>query len=250
MKLEARALGVTYPGGVTALDGVDLRVAPGEFVAVVGPSGCGKSTLLALLAGLVVPSRGDILLDGAPPASLLGRAAYMPQRDCLMPWRTVLDNCTVGLELRGVRRRDARDAARAELERFGLRGFEDRRPAELSGGMRQRAALLRTFLAGRDLMLLDEPFAALDALTRADLHDWLLGIAAMSETTIVLVTHDVAEAAYLADRVYVLTGRPGRVALEVDVPLPRPRHRELQATPAFAELRGTLLGPLVGMEDG
>jgi ABC-type nitrate/sulfonate/bicarbonate transport system ATPase subunit len=250
MKLEARALGVTHPGGVTALDGVDLRVEAGEFVAVVGPSGCGKSTLLALLAGLIAPTRGEILLDGARPPSLLGRAAYMPQRDCLMPWRTVLDNCAVGLELRGARRREARAAARAELERFGLLGFEDRRPGDLSGGMRQRAALLRTLLAGRDVMLLDEPFAALDALTRAGLQDWLLGIAAATDTTIVLVTHDVTEAAYLADRVYVLTGRPGRVALEVDVPLPRPRHRELQASPGFAELRETLLGPLVGAGDG
>lgn len=245
MKLEVQALGMRFPGGVTALDGVDLRVAEGEFVAIVGPSGCGKSTLLMLLAGLLAPSRGEILLDGERPPSLLGRAAYMPQRDCLMPWRTVLDNCTVGLELRGLRRREARDRARVELDRFGLLGFEDRRPADLSGGMRQRAALLRTFLAGRDVMLLDEPFAALDALTRRDLQDWLLGIAAAAGTTIVLVTHDVAEAAYLADRVYVLSGRPGRVALEVAVPLPRPRRRELQATPAFAELQQRLLGPLV-----
>ncbi len=241
MTLEARGLGMTFAGGVTALDGLDLRVEPGEFVAVVGPSGCGKSTLLAMFAGLLTPTSGEILVDGAPATSLLGRAAYMPQRDCLMPWRTVLDNCAVGLELAGASRRQARERARAEVGRFGLEGFEDRRPAELSGGMRQRAALLRTFLAGRDLLLLDEPFAALDALTRRDLQDWLRDVAEADRRTIVLVTHDVTEAAYLADRIYVLTERPGRVALEETVEPPRPRGPEVLASPEFAALQRRLL---------
>jgi ABC-type nitrate/sulfonate/bicarbonate transport system ATPase subunit len=245
MMLEVRDLGMVFPGGVTALDGVDLQVAAGEFVAVAGPSGCGKSTLLGLLAGLLEPSRGEILLEGRRPAALLGRAAYMPQNHCLMPWRTVLDNCTVGLELRGMPRSAARDRARAELERFGLTGFAHRRPADLSGGMRQRAALLRTFLAERDIMLLDEPFASLDALTRRGMQDWLLDVAAQARTTIVLVTHDVAEAAYLADRVYVLSARPGRVVLEEPVRLPRPRRPELLATPEFAALQQRLLAPLL-----
>lgn len=241
MTLEARGLGMTFAGGVTALDSLDLRVEPGEFVAVVGPSGCGKSTLLAMFAGLLTPTSGEILVDGAPATSLLGRAAYMPQRDCLMPWRTVLDNCAVGLELAGASRRQARERARAEVGRFGLEGFEDRRPAELSGGMRQRAALLRTFLAGRDVLLLDEPFAALDALTRRDLQDWLRDVAEADRRTIVLVTHDVTEAAYLADRIYVLTGRPGRVALEETVEPPRPRGPEVLASPEFAALQRRLL---------
>lgn len=244
MRLDVEGLGMTFPGGVTALQGVDLRAGSGEIVAVVGPSGCGKSTLLGVLAGLLEPTEGRVLVDGAPATPLLGVAAYMPQRDCLMPWRTVLDNCTVGLELRGVGRRAARSRVREELDRFGLRGFEGRRPTELSGGMRQRAALLRTVLAGRDLLLLDEPFAALDAITRRELQDWLLAIAADGRTTTVLVTHDVAEAAYLADRVVVLSPRPGRVLLEVDVPFARPRSGSLRADAAFAAMQERLLAPL------
>ena len=231
-------------GALTALDGVDLAVAAGEFVSIVGPSGCGKSTLLNILAGLVPPSSGRILLDGRAPEQLLGRLGYMQQRDHLMPWRNVLDNTTVGLELRGVPRREARDRARRELPRFGLEGFEHRWPATLSSGMRQRAALLRTFLAGREVMLLDEPFGALDALTRARMQEWLLEIWAADRKTIVFVTHDVEEAVFLSDRVYVISGRPGRVVLAVDVELPRPRARELIATPEFLALERRLLGRL------
>ena len=151
-------------GDVVALDGVDLEVGAGEFVSVVGPSGCGKSTLFNLLAGLSPPSSGRILIDGREPEQLLGLVGYMPQRDLLMPWRNVLDNCALGLQMSGVRRGEARRRTSEAMPRFGLAGFEHRWPASLSGGMRQRAALLRTFLAGRDVMLLDEPFGALDAL--------------------------------------------------------------------------------------
>src|ERR1700754_1147510 len=159
-KLVVEGVGKRYDedggSGVVALDGVDLTVAPGEVVSIVGPSGCGKSTLFKILAGLLRPPSGRILLDGERPGTLLGRVGYMPQRDLLMPWRSVLDNVTLGLEMAGVPRRQARERAGAELGRFGLKGFERRWPADLSGGMRQRAALLRTFLAGRELMLLDE----------------------------------------------------------------------------------------------
>lgn len=244
MRLRVDGLSMTFPGEVEALAGVDLVAGRGEVVAVVGPSGCGKSTLLGLLAGLLEPTAGSILIDDAAPPSLLGAAGYMPQRDCLMPWRRVIDNCTVGLELRGAGRREARARARQELERFGLAGFERHRPAELSGGMRRRAALLRTWLAGRDLLLLDEPLAALDAITRRELQDWLQEITADGRTTTVLVTHDVAEAAYLADRVVVLSGRPGRVIATVDVPFARPRESRLRATPAFTELCARLLAVL------
>ena len=161
-----------------------------------------------------------------------------------MQWRTTLDNATVGLELAGVPRAAARQVALAEVDRFGLAGFEHSRPSALSGGMRQRAALLRTFLAGREVLLLDEPFGALDALTREAMREWLLGVWEADRKTILLVTHDVEEAVFLSDRVYVMSGRPGRVRSVVDVSLPRPRTLELSATAAFAALRERLLAPL------
>jgi ABC-type nitrate/sulfonate/bicarbonate transport system ATPase subunit len=210
----------------------------------VGPSGCGKSTLLRILAGLVAPSGGVVFLDGGQPEVLLGRVGYMPQDDLLMAWRTTLDNVTVGLELAGVSRADARVQARAELARFGLEGFERHWPRALSGGMRQRAALLRTFLAGRNVLLLDEPLGALDALTREEMREWLLEVWEADRKTILLVTHDVEEAVFLSDRVYVMSGRPGRMRATVDVPLRRPRAQELTTTPEFIALEQAVRAPL------
>jgi ABC-type nitrate/sulfonate/bicarbonate transport system ATPase subunit len=245
VKLAASGLAKRFAGGVEALADVSIELADGEFVSIVGPSGCGKSTLLGLLAGLLEPTAGQILLDGAEPTGgLLGRVGYMPQRDLLMEWRTTLQNATLGLELAGVDRSAARERALAEVGRFGLAGFEDRRPSALSGGMRQRAALLRTFLAGRDVLLLDEPFGALDTLTREAMREWLLRVWEADRKTILFVTHDVEEAVFLADRVYVMSGRPGCMRAAVEVSLPRPRTLELTATPAFAALKDRLLAPL------
>lgn len=248
-KLNIEGLSKTYKGSgggenVTALRDVAIEIGAGEFVSIVGPSGCGKSTLFNIIAGLVRPSSGSVLLDGRQPDELLGSVGYMPQRDCLMPWRTVLDNTTLGLELSGVKKKEAQARARAEFERFGLAGFEEHWPAKLSGGMKQRAALLRTFLAGRDVMLLDEPFGALDALTRANMQQWLLDVWQENRKTILFVTHDVEEAIFLSDRVYVMSGRPGRVSLCVDVKLERPRKPEISMSPEFLVLKQKLLRPL------
>lgn len=228
----------------TALTGVDLRIEDGEFVSLIGPSGCGKSTLFNIIAGLTKPSTGTLMLSGDVQTSLLGKVGYMPQKDLLMPWRSVLDNVTLGLEMKGVGRRAARKQAMDEMGRFGLRGFEQRWPSKLSGGMRQRAALLRTFLAGRDLMLLDEPFGALDALTRQVMQTWLLDIWQADRKTILFITHDVEEAVFLSDRVYVMSGRPGTVDLNVKIDLPRPRTPEIVASPAFIAYKQQLLTPL------
>ncbi len=211
-----RAFPVRGGPPVTALDDVSLHAAPGEIVAVVGPSGCGKSTLLELVCRLQVPDAGTV---SAEPAAL------MPQRDCLLPWATALDNAALALRAQGMRRGAARERARPWLERLGLDGFAGARPAELSGGMRQRVAFLRTLLAGRPVLALDEPFAALDALTRQDAQAWLGRALAETPRTVVLVTHDVEEAVVLADRVVVLSPRPGRVVAEIEVGLPRPRRR-------------------------
>lgn len=248
-KLATEHLGKVFPGAgssgrVEALRGVDLHVAQGDFVSIVGPSGCGKSTLLQILAGLIVPSSGRLLLDGRPPATLLGAVGYMPQRDLLMPWRTVLDNTIMALIVGGVSRREARERAREALPRFGLAGFERHWPAQLSGGMRQRAALLRTFLGGREVILLDEPFGALDALTRQDMQGWLLEMWQREDKTILLVTHDAEEAIYLSDRVYVMSPRPGSMRGCVEIALPRPRRLAQTLTPEFLALKARILGPL------
>jgi ABC-type nitrate/sulfonate/bicarbonate transport system ATPase subunit len=247
MKLSCEGVGKTFrdrDDEVVALDGIDLEVSDGEFVSIVGPSGCGKSTLFNILAGLLEPSRGAIRVDGEEAIRLLGRFGYMPQKDLLMPWRSVLDNVTLGLEMQRVPRREARRRAIAEMTRFGLVGFEKRWPASLSGGMRQRAALLRTSLAGSQVMLLDEPFGALDALTRQAMQEWLLEIWEADGKTILFVTHDVEEAVYLSDRVYLMSGRPGRMRMCVEVRLPRPRTIETVSSPEFVALKQKLLVPL------
>jgi ABC-type nitrate/sulfonate/bicarbonate transport system ATPase subunit len=203
-------------GAVQALDGVSLRAAPREVVAVVGPSGCGKSTLLELVCGLAAPDAGTI---DAPPAAL------MPQRDGLLPWLSALDNAAVALRVAGVDKHAARAAAHEHFAAFGLEGFERARPRELSGGMRQRVAFLRTLLAGRPLLCLDEPFGALDALTRGQMQRWLADALQREPRTVLLVTHDVEEAVLLADRIVLLSPRPGRVVATLDVNLDRPRRR-------------------------
>ena len=221
---------------------MSLAVAPGEFVAVVGPSGCGKSTLFDVVAGLELPDAGRVLVDGTDATGRTDAFAYMPQQDLLFPWRTVLDNTTLGLEVAGVRRRAARERARPLFAEFGLDGFEGARPEELSGGMRQRAALLRTVVQDRPVLLLDEPFGALDALTRTEMQIWLSRMRARFDWTVVLVTHDVREAVLLADRVVVLAPRPTSVRRVVTVDLPRPRDLSVLTAPRFAAAEAELLG--------
>jgi ABC-type nitrate/sulfonate/bicarbonate transport system ATPase subunit len=217
---------------VTALDGLSLAARPGEFVAVVGPSGCGKTTLLELVCGLVAPDAGTV---AASPAVL------MAQRDLLLPWASAVDNAALALRVGRVGRDEAHRRAAALLRDFGLEGFERARPHELSGGMRQRVAFARTLLAGRPVLCLDEPFAALDALTRSEMQDWLAGALRADPRTVVMVTHDVEEAIVLADRVVVLSPRPGRVVATLDVAAPRPRQR---TDPQLVALRARALAQL------
>jgi ABC-type nitrate/sulfonate/bicarbonate transport system ATPase subunit len=229
-------------GGVTALAGVDLALRRDEVLVVVGPSGCGKSTLLELVAGLQDPDEGVVtVLGAAGAAERRASCAYMPQRDLLLPWRDALGNAALALECQGVRAGEARRRAAPLFERFGLADFERVRPAELSGGMRQRVAFLRTLLPGRPVLLLDEPFGALDSITRAAMQEWLAEALAQEPRTVLLVTHDVEEAIFLADRVAVLSPRPGRVVAQLDVDLPRPRST---TDPAFVELKRETLEAL------
>jgi ABC-type nitrate/sulfonate/bicarbonate transport system ATPase subunit len=227
-------------GEVVALADVDLVAEPGTFVSIIGPSGCGKSTLFNIVAGLMEPSAGEVRLGGQRVDRRAGEIAYMPQKDLLFPWRTIIDNAIVGLQVAGVSRREARRRAEPLIERFGLTGFARAYPPELSGGMRQRTAFLRTVIQGRPAMLLDEPFGALDSLTRADMQRWLLGVWEEFRTTVVFVTHDVAEAVFLSDRVYVMAPRPGRICAIVDVDLPRPRDLGIEETDAFTAIERLL----------
>jgi ABC-type nitrate/sulfonate/bicarbonate transport system ATPase subunit len=230
--VEIDGVDVSY-GDVEALRGASLRVAAGEIVAVVGPSGCGKTTLLELVCGLVAADRGAVRA---------GAAALMPQRDALLPWLSALDNAGLALRVAGTSRAQARAAAHEHFAAFGLEGFERARPAALSGGMRQRVAFLRTLLAGRPVLCLDEPFGALDALTRLQMQRWL-GVALEREPrTVLLVTHDVEEAVLLADRIALMSPRPGRVVELLDVPLPRPRARDDRAVVELRERALEVLG--------
>ncbi len=232
--------------GLDVLGGVDARLAPGELVALIGPSGCGKSTLLSVVAGLLSPDRGEVLIDGVAATARLGGLTLMPQGDALLPWRTVLDNVTLGAALDGRPHAEAREVAARTLSRYGLSGFEEHYPHALSGGMRQRAALARTVLGGREAWLLDEPLGALDALTRADLQGVLAAAWAEQRPTTLLVTHDIDEALLLADRVLVSAPRPARIVADVPVPLARPRAFADTATAPFTALRARLLDILRG----
>jgi ABC-type nitrate/sulfonate/bicarbonate transport system ATPase subunit len=235
-------------GRVEALRDVTMRVGAGEFVSVVGPSGSGKSTLLGILAGLDEPDVGSVTLTmgdaGQVVTPRLGAVGYMPQRDLLLPWLTAIENATTGLETAGAGRVEARARALPILSEFGLEGFAGSYPHQLSGGMRQRVSFLRSALLARGMMLLDEPFGALDALTRASLQEWLIETSERIRSTYVLVTHDIDEALRLSDRVYVLSPRPGSIVGTFEVDLPRPRSLATSADPKFAALRGDILSLL------
>jgi ABC-type nitrate/sulfonate/bicarbonate transport system ATPase subunit len=240
-KLALRGLGKRF-GTLEVLRDLSLEARAGEFVAILGPSGCGKSTAFSILTGGTPASVGEVLVDGVADGVTAGRFAYMPQADALLPWRRLLDNATLGLEVRGTPRREARERVRPLLPTFGLDGFERAYPFQLSGGMRQRAALLRTVVQECEVLLLDEPFGALDALTRAEMQRWLESVWEQFRWTVLLVTHDVREAVYLADRIYVLSPRPAEVVAEVAVTLPRPRSL---TDPALALVEAELLANLL-----
>jgi ABC-type nitrate/sulfonate/bicarbonate transport system ATPase subunit len=238
--LEVRGLVHEFPrpdlAPLRVLDGLDLAVRPGEFSAIIGPSGSGKSTLFNIVAGLDRPTAGTVRVDG--------RVAYMPQKDLLFPWRTIEDNAALGLEVQGTAKKAARAAVRPLFPEFGLDGFERSYPAQLSGGMRQRAALLRTVAMQRSVLLLDEPFGALDSLTRTQMQLWLAQMWQRHAWTVLLVTHDIREAVFLADSVHVFTSRPGRLAARLVVDLPRPRTAQTFLLPEFARLEQQVLTAL------
>jgi NitT/TauT family transport system ATP-binding protein len=236
-------LSVTFPnenGGLRAVQDLNFSVAPQEFLCVLGPSGSGKSTLLRVLAGTLQPTLGRLVFSPCGPESCAPRIGYVFQQANLMPWRTAIQNITLPLELQGVRPETALNRAAEMIELMGLQGFEDAWPRDLSGGMAQRVAIARALISDPDLLLLDEPFGALDALTRERMGTELLHIWQVRRKTVIMVTHSISEALLLSDRVLVFTQRPGRIALDLPVDLPRPRHEEMRYTPHFGELARVL----------
>jgi len=228
--VSIRGLRHSY-GQLRTIERLDLEAPAGGVLGLVGPSGCGKSTLLELICGLQEPTAGEIEVGGTQaPGDRLARCAFMPQRDMLLPWLSAIDNAAIALRNRRVNRREARREAAQLFERFGLAGFERSRPAQLSGGMRQRVAFLRTLVAGKPVLALDEPFASLDAITRAEMQGWLAAALHSDPRTVILVSHDVEEALYLADRVAVLSARPARVVEELSAPAPRAPDRDATVT--------------------
>lgn len=226
--LEVDRMTFGYPSGRTLLEEVSFRIRPGEFVSLLAPSGSGKSTIFRLIAGLLEPQSGSVTIRSARPGkggkeSRLGQVGYMPQKDCLMPWRPVLDNAVLGLELQGVPKRQAIERVREMMPSFGLAGTEKKYPHELSGGMRQRVSFLRSVVCGTEILLLDEPFSALDAMTRVDMQEWLLSVWEQYRSSILFITHDVDEALLLSDRVLVAAESPIRELHEIVIDMPRPR---------------------------
>jgi ABC-type nitrate/sulfonate/bicarbonate transport system ATPase subunit len=245
VRLDRVGMSFAMPGGTfQALADVDLSIGSGRFVSLVGPSGCGKSTIFNIVAGLIQPSAGRVLIDGQDATGTIGHVSYMLQKDLLLPWRTVLDNVILGMEIRGVSKREARNRAVQFLHCYGLGGFENSYPSALSGGMRQRAALLRTLMVDSDVILLDEPFGALDAQTRTLMQEWLLQIWADFGKTVIFITHDVEEAVYLSDEIHVMASRPGRIIDSLAVDLPRPRARSIVTTPMFVRIKELCLALL------
>ncbi|HUJ56595.1 MAG TPA: ABC transporter ATP-binding protein [Gaiellaceae bacterium] len=227
--------------GAPALEHLSLEIGQSEFVSIVGPSGSGKSTLFNIVSGLLSPTSGRVLLDGRDVTGETGHVGYMLQKDLLIPWRTVVGNIVLGAALtRGATSRDRAEAA-ALATRYGLGEFLDHYPHALSGGMRQRVALMRTLALHTDVLLLDEPFGALDSQTRLDMQLWLLSVYEDLNVTILFVTHDVDEAILLADRVAVMSERPGRIVADLRIPLPRPRDLDVLTSPGFTELKREVL---------
>lgn len=242
-KLEVRHVSKVFDG-TPVLEDISITLRAGELVCLLGVSGGGKTTLFNIISGLLEPDEGQVLLNGEDITGQPGKISYMLQKDLLLPHRTIVDNVALPLLLRGENKRSAREKASALFSSFGLEGTQERYPAQLSGGMRQRAALLRTYLFSQDVALLDEPFSALDSLTKNAVHRWYLSVMERIRLSTFFITHDIDEALLLSDRIYLLTGRPGRVTEEIVLQEPKPRPEDFPLTPAFLEYKKYILAHL------
>lgn len=246
---KLRASGITKSfDGVTIIEDVSVELGEKEIVCLLGVSGAGKTTLFNVLSGVLKPDAGSVTLNGREITGQAGHISYMLQKDLLLPYRTVLDNVALPLIIRGKDKKSARAEAEAHFAEFGLEGTQKKFPSQLSGGMRQRAALLRTYLFSEGVALLDEPFSALDTITKSAIHRWYLAVMEQITLSTLFITHDIDEAILLSDRIYIMAGKPGRITAELAVETPRPRGREFTLSPDFIEYKKQIL-QLLGLDD-
>lgn len=231
-------------GDLRTLEDVSLRLEKNQIVTILGPSGCGKSTLFDIIAGLEKPDRGQVFIEGENYIGKTGRVSYMHQKDLLLPWSNILNNVCIPLIIKGFKRNKSHQKAKEYFHLFGLEGFENNYPSQLSGGMKQRAALLRTYLFANDIMLLDEPFGSLDAITRRKMQLWLLELLEKIKTSVLFITHDIDEAIFLSDRIYLLTKRPATIKKIFDVDIKRPRDNKTLTSKEFTEIKEKILNML------
>lgn len=239
-KLEVRNVSKSFDGK-SVLEDISIELNRGELVSLLGVSGGGKTTLFNVISGLLQPDQGKILLDGSDITNQPGHISYMLQKDLLLPYRTIEDNVALPLLLKGVGKQEARQQVSPMFARFGLEGTQKQYPAQLSGGMRQRAALLRTYMFSQDVALLDEPFSALDTLTKSSIHEWYLDVMEKIQLSTLFVTHDIDEAILLSDRIYLLSGSPGKIAGEIVIQEMKPRRSDFNLTPEFLEYKRQIL---------
>lgn len=223
------------------LDKVCIELKYGEFVSIIGPSGCGKSTIFNVISGLTKPDSGEVFIDGENYTGKTARVSYLHQKDLLLPWKSIIDNVSIPLILKGESKKIAREKATAYFQLFGLDGFEHKYPYQLSGGMKQRAALLRTYLFSKDIMLLDEPFGGLDALTKSKMYIWLKKVTADLKASVLFITHDIDEAIFLSDRIYILSNRPAKIQKEIAINLPLERDKEIIISNEFIQIKKEIL---------
>ena len=242
-KLEVQNVSKSF-NGKPVLNDVSIALNRGELVCLLGVSGGGKTTLFNVISGLLAPDEGRVLLDGEEITNTPGRISYMHQKDLLLPYRTIEDNVALPLLLKGMKKKEARSRVSAMFDQFGLEGTEKLYPAQLSGGMRQRAALLRTYMFSQEVALLDEPFSALDTLTKSAIHQWYLSVMEQIELSTLFITHDIDEAILLSDRIYLLSGSPGRITGEIIIEEPRPRPGDFNLTPAFLQYKRKVMSML------
>jgi ABC-type nitrate/sulfonate/bicarbonate transport system ATPase subunit len=239
-KLEVDSIKKTF-GEIAIIEDVSFHVNENEFVSILGPSGSGKSTIFNIVSGLLKGDTGSVLIDGQDYTNKVGRVSYMYQKDLLLPWKKIIDNVAMPLVVKGENKAKAREKVKGFFKTFGLEGFEFSYPHQLSGGMRQRAALLRTYMISKDIMLLDEPFGALDAITRSKMHFWLLDVVKSLNSTVLFITHDIEEAIFLSDRIYILSDKPAKIKKEVVVNLPNRQNKDIVTSIEFNKIKKEIL---------